>query len=140
MRVRCWTTFDITVTGVRNNFNINRLPLKDASGQIITTREQWHRSRNQQRNWDTINQLVSLRTLPHSVSLPQCQDTGDVRLWEFEFSIDQEDSLAEGDNMFGSLERDCRGVPMITGMDETAGQIQVLEPSSNIGFERVPNK
>ena len=140
MRVRCWTTFDITVTGVRNNFNINRLPLNDASGQTITTREQWHRSRNQQRNWDTINQLVSLRTLPHSVSMPQCQDTGDVRLWDFEFSIDQEDSLAEGDNMFGSLERDCRGVPMITGMDETAGQIQVLEPSSNIGFERVPNK
>jgi hypothetical protein len=140
LRVRCWTTFDITVTGVRNNFNINRLPLKDASGEIITTREQWHRSRNQQRNWDTINQLVSLRTLPHSVSMPRCQDTGDVRLWEFEFTVDQEDSLAEGDNIFGSLERDCRGVPMITGMDETAGQIQALEPSSNIGFERMPNK
>ena len=102
--MRCWTTFDITVTGVRNNFNINRLPLTDTSGQTIITREQWHRSRNQQRNWDTINQLVSLRTLPHSVSMPQCQDTGDVRLWDFEFSIDQEDSLAEGDNMFGSLE------------------------------------
>ena len=140
MRVRCWTTFDITVTGVRNNFNINRLPLTDTSGQTIVTREQWHRSRNQQRNWDTINQLVSLRTLPHSVSMPQCQDTGDVRLWDFEFTIDQEDSLAEGDNMFGSLERDCKGVPMITGMHETAGQIETLVPGGNIGFERVPNK
>ena len=72
--------------------------------------------------------------------MPQCQDTGDVRLWDFEFTIDQEDSLAEGDNMFGSLERDCKGVPMITGMHETAGQIETLVPGGNIGFERVPNK
>ena len=138
--MRCWTTFDITITGVKNNFNINRLPFIEQTGREIRTPEHWHHSRNQQRNWDTINQLLSLRALPHSITPSERDDTGDVCIWNFEFSVDQEDALAEGNNIFGSLEQDCRGVPMITGLDETPGQTQVLEPGSNIGFQQVPHK
>ena len=140
MRVRCWTTFDITITGVKNNFNINRLPFTDQAGREIMTPEQWHHSRNQQRNWDTVNQLLSLRSLPHSISASQLQDKGDVKIWEFEFLVDHEDALAEGDNVFGALEQDCQGVPMITGLGETPGQTQVLDPGSNIGFLKLHDK
>ncbi len=140
MRVRCWTTFDITITGVKNNFNINRLPFTDQQGHKIQTPEQWHHSRNQQRNWDTVNQLLSLRALPHSITPSELDSTGDVCIWDFEFSLDHEDVLAEGDNVFGALEQDCRGVPMITGLDETPGQTQVLEPGSNIGFQVLHDK
>jgi len=104
------------------------------------TPEQWHHSRNQQRNWDTVNQLLSLRSLPHSISASQLQDTGDVKIWEFEFLVDHEDALAEGDNVFGALEQDCQGVPMITGLGETSGQTQVLDPGSNIGFLKLHDK
>ena len=138
--MRCWTTFDITITGVKNNFNINRLPFADQAGQDVTTPAQWHHSRNQQRNWDTINQLLSLRALPHSITPSERDNTGDVRVWDFEFSVDQDDALAEGNNIFGALERDCQGVPMITGLDETAGQTQMLDPSSNIGFQLLHDK
>lgn len=138
--MRCWTTFDITITGVKNNFNINRLPFTDQTGRVISAAEQWHHSRNQQRNWDTINQLLSLRSLPHSITPSQRDDTGDVSIWHFEFSIDHDDALAEGDRVFGALEQDCRDVPMITGLDETPGQTQVLDPGSNIGFQQVPHK
>ena len=138
--MRCWTTFDITVTGVKNNFNINRLPFIDQTGREIHTAEQWHHSRNQQRNWDTVNQLLSLRTLPHSITHSERDATGDVCIWNFEFSVDQEDALADGSNVFGALENDCRGVPMITGLDETAGQTQMLEPGSNIGFQLLHDK
>jgi len=140
LRIRCWTTFDITTTGVKNNFNINRLPFRDQAGQDITTQQQWHHSRNQQRNWDTINQLLSLRTLPHSITTSQCDQSGDVRIWEFVFEIDQDDAFAEGTGIFGALERDCLGVPMITGLGETPGQTQTLEPGSNIGFQPVTHK
>lgn len=140
MRIRCWTTFDITVTGVKNNFNINRLPFRDQAGQDITTQQQWHHSRNQQRNWDTINQLLSLRTLPHSITTSQCDHSSDVRIWQFDFEIDQDDAFAEGPAIFGALERDCWGVPMITGLGETPGQTQVLDPGSNIGFQRMAHK
>jgi hypothetical protein len=140
LRILCWTTFDITVTGVKNNFNINRLPFTDQAGREIDASEHWHHSRNQQRNWDTINQLLSLRTLPHSITVSRCRDSGDVRIWEFEFSIDHDDALAQGARVFGALEQDCGGVPMITGLDETPGQTQVLEPGSNIGFQQIPHK
>jgi hypothetical protein len=140
LRVLCWTTFDITITGVKNNFNINRLPFTDQAGRQIDAPAQWHHSRNQQRNWDTINQILSLRTLPHSITASERDDTGDVRIWRFEFSLDQEDALAEGSNIFGALERDCQGVPMITGLGETPAQTQTLEPGSNIGFQKIPHK
>ena len=139
MRVRCWTTFDITITGVRNNFNANRLPFLDGQGRWIDTADLWHHARNQQRNWDTVNQLLSLRTSPYAVTDSRCI-SGDVRCWEFEFSTDHDDVFADGDDVFGALVKDCRGVPMITGLDETSGQISLLEPGRNIGFDRQPDK
>jgi hypothetical protein len=139
VRIQCWTTFDITVTGVRNNFNVNRPPFRDQQGRWIDTAELWHHARNQQRNWDTVNQLLSLRTLPTNTTDSQRADR-DVRVWQFEFTVDHVDAFSDGDRVFGALERDCRDVPMITGLEETPGQIALLEPGANIGFRLIPDK
>lgn len=140
MRVRCRTTFDITVTGVRGNFNANRLPFQDHTGREISDESAWHRARNQQRNWETINQLISLRTLPHSITDSRRVAVTDVAMWEFEFTLDQDTALARGDDVFGSARTDCRGVPMITDLEETPGQIALLEVDRNIWFQRIIDK
>ena len=138
--MQCWTTFDITITGVKSHYSINRLPFRDSQGNQITSTATWHRARNQQRNWDTINQLLSLRTLPYNITDSVCDASGEVRVWRFEFTVDQDDAYAQGDDVFGSLISDCRGVPMMTDLTETPGQITLLDPGSNIGFQQVPNK
>lgn len=140
MRVRCWTTFDITITGVKSHYSINRLPFRDRQGTAVDSAAAWHRARNQQRNWDTINQLLSLRTLPHSITDSVCDTSGEVKIWSFEFSLDHDDAFAQGDDIFGSLIVDCKNVPMITGLTETPGQVALLDPGHNIGFQQIPNK
>ena len=140
MRVRCRTSFDITVTGLRGSFNANRLPFKDQTGKMIDNESSWHHARNQQRNWETVNQLISLRTLPHSITDSRRVEITDVAMWEFEFSLDQDTALARGDDVFGSLKTDCLGVPMIVNLNETPGQIAILEVDRNIWFDRVINK
>lgn len=140
MRVRCRTSFDITVTGVRGSFNSNRLPFQDQSGIEITDQSSWHRARNQQRNWETINQLISLRTLPHSITDSRRVVDSDIAMWEFEFTLDQDTALAKGDDIFGSVRGDCHGVPMITDLTETLGQIPLLEVDRNIWFYQIDAK
>lgn len=137
MRVKCVTSFDITVTGVRHNFNSNRLPFKDQSGKNIHDEQLWIHARNQQHNWETINQLLSLRTLPHSITHSRTVNNKDVKLWEFEFTVNHDDVFAHGNDQFGALKNDCDSVPMITNLDETPGQIQLLRPSRNIWFTQV---
>lgn len=140
MRVRCRTTFDITVTGVRGSFNASRLPFTDQSGVLIDSESAWHQARNQQRNWETINQLISLRTLPHSITQSRQINVTDVAMWEFDFTIDQDTALARGDDLFGSLTIDCQDVPMIVNLNETYGQIPMLKLGSNIWFRRINGK
>lgn len=140
MRVRCRTTFDITVTGVRGNFNHSRLPFTDQSGTLIKDEGDWHRARNQQRNWETINQLISLRTLPHSITMSRQIEVTDIPMWEFDFNIDQDTAFARGDEMFGSLKIDCQDVPMIVNLNEAHGQIPMLKLDSNIWFQKINGK
>jgi hypothetical protein len=89
-------------------------------------------SRNQQRNWETLLQLIGLRCLPEDITLPQ-QHSG---VWSFSFLVDRPDVLGERD--FDSLYRDCQGVPMIE--DPATGKSSVLEtqgPERNIWFTAI---
>lgn len=135
MRIKCITTFDITATGVRSNFNANRIPFHDSAGNAITDIEQWTRSRNQQRNWETINQLISLRCLPTGITTPVKSTHDGIQTWQFEFDIDDATMIADSNSELGSLRSDCQGIPMIMGLDETTNQTSCLEPDHNIVFE-----
>lgn len=138
--LRCRTLFDITVTGVRNHTSNSRLPFQDQAGQAVATDHDWVRSRNQQRNWETLNQILALRTLPENTTVPEHQDTNRGREWRFEFEIPSISSISEGDRPMGLLMHDCEAVPMITGLTETAPlqpELRTQEPGANIWFEMI---
>jgi nucleoside-diphosphate-sugar epimerase len=62
MKIYCETVFDITATGVTGHFKSSRIPFIDHAGHKITDSDSWNRARNQQRNWETLTQLIQLRT------------------------------------------------------------------------------
>lgn len=128
-RIQCRTLFDISATGLRGNYTRNRAPFQDDLGQMINNEAAWHRSRNQQRNWETMNQLISLRTLPVDITAPRRETQDGKLLWSFEFEIEDASTLARDQDPLGSLTADCEGVPMILNLDETAD----LEPCLRIG-------
>jgi hypothetical protein len=138
--LRCRTLFDITVTGVRNHTSNSRLPFQDQAGQAVVTDHDWVRSRNQQRNWETLNQILALRTLPENTTTPEHTDTDLGREWQFEFEIPSISSISEGDRPLGLLLHDCKSVPMITGLTETAPlvpELRTQDPAANIWFELI---
>jgi hypothetical protein len=135
--IQCATLFDITETGVRNHTANARLPFQDKDGQNIDTEQAWVRSRNQQRNWETLNQIMALRTLPENISSPVCQQTDQGHTWQFEFDIPDLSAVSEGDAALSLLLQDCEAVPMITGLTETADlepMLRTQEPAANIWF------
>jgi hypothetical protein len=123
--IQCSTLFDITETGVRNHTANARLPFQDQAGQDVDTERAWVRSRNQQRNWEAVNQIMALRTLPENISSPVCEPTDQGHTWQFEFDIPDLSAVSQGDAALSLLLQDCESVPMITGLQETAD----LEPA-----------
>lgn len=140
MKIQVRTRFDITATGTRGNFNANRLPFRDRAGQHITTESAWHRSRNQQRNWETMNQLISLRTLPQDISDPAQDQQGQNRIWRFDFELENAGALEQTGDPVGALKTDSAAVPMITGLGEDAGVEPHLLVGTNIWFQAMHDK
>jgi|TARA_R110000868_G_scaffold233789_1_gene487513 hypothetical protein len=114
MKIRCRTLFDITATGVTGHYKPSRIPFQDRSGKEITNESTWHLSRNQQRNWETITQLLQLRTQINDVSDPEINDG----IWQFEFGTDIHQVFGDSNDSLGLLKNDCEGVPMLTGLNE----------------------
>jgi hypothetical protein len=141
LRVRCSTFFDITATGVKNRFYKARIPFTDNIGQSVTDDETWFRSRNQQSNWETINQIISLRTLPENISIPVCDKKS--QQWSFEFDVVDPNSIASAEGPLGYLLGDCNNVPMILGLDEKPGlsaYLVSLGNEPNVIFKLVNNE
>lgn len=135
MKIRVHTLFDCSTTGVTGHFQYGKLPFKNQAGNQITNEDEWHRARNQQRNWETILQIISLRAQPVNVSTTTRIDN----TWEFEFEVESEGVYSvdgTADNL-DSLYIDCAGVPMMTGLDEGPNAGQALDPKKNIWFESI---
>lgn len=139
MRYVCQTLFDITATGITGHFKTTRVPFTDQAGQTVSDQESWNRSRNQQRNWETLTQILGLRTQLFDLSRPVIDSSGTCWMFEFE---------TETDGTFGSdldpteiLRTDAEGVPMILDLDNRPDLIPVLcttGPNQNIWFAVVP--
>jgi hypothetical protein len=126
--IECSTGFDITATGVLGQYRENREIRNLADGSTINSREAWLRARNQQRNWETMNQIIALRCLPENIQVPR--RVGDQ--WRFQFDID---SLAAVSDQFGDLEflqRDAQGVPMILGLEEATGLDSMIRTQGTV--------
>lgn len=138
MKILCRTLFDCTATGVTGHMRVSDLPFKDAAGQTINNHLAWNRSRNQQRNYETLVQLISLRTQPINVTTPTKMDSQ----WQFEFETENENVFGSCDNPFENLLQDCSGVPMVTNLGEQESLNTVIETHGlrqNIWFEAINN-
>jgi hypothetical protein len=133
MRIQCQTLFDITATGITGHIKPSRMPFLDQAGNRIVDTESWNRSRNQQRNWETVTQLISLRTQVNDLTDPvKTDDT-----WSFEFAVDNENLFLNGTDPLAVLKADCAGVPMLVGLNETGNTGIVLAVNENIWFTLV---
>ena len=115
---RVYSLVDITKTGV--------------------TRGNGSLERDQQRNYETIQQMISLRAQPQITRRPYRVNGH----WIFEFSVETpgvyaSDGTADGVDLLLS---ECQGMPMITGLDEQTqleSQLCVGGTNQNIWFETV---
>lgn len=145
-RLVCYTLFDITQTGVMNRSKPNEDNI-----------ELWVNKRNTQCNFDTVLQVISLRSQPEVIKLPikvtmtdsdfnrfgflyKPDENTESYCWKFEFEIQHPSVFENGIIPLGSLYKDCEGVPMIICNDqviETPGFLDVSEELRNIHFEVV---
>ena len=113
------------------------------------------RMRNKQRNWETVVQILGLRT--QIMSIKQLKtETKDLsqhvfgsdyqdkqRVWTFEFEVEFKDLYLNDQDPYGILKNDFAHTPIILGLDETAQPPMPLfytdGPSKNIYFISVPN-
>jgi hypothetical protein len=135
-RIRCYTLFDITSTGVLNRSK----PPVDAD-------DTWMLKRNTQCNFDTVLQVISLRSQPEVIKHPE-RNNGDPKCfgflhkvsyyWVFEFEIQHPSVFENGVEQLGGLYSDCENVPMIRILDDYKNMEPFLHTSKelkNIHFE-----
>lgn len=144
-RIRCWTLFDITHTGV-----VNRS--RPAENDV----ENWVHRRNTQCNYDTLLQVISLRSQPEVIKLPvKVEMTDEMRTkfgfliealrdrsycWMFDFEVQHPSVFNGDDTTFGALYNDCEGVPMILCETQTVNTTAMLDTTGelkNIHFEEL---
>jgi hypothetical protein len=135
MKFACQTLFDITATGVTGHCKQSRMPFQDRAGQVIRDVESWNRSRNQQRNWETLTQILSLRTQLFDLTEPIQDQTGSR--WMFEFETETDGIYGPSDDPVSVLRSDATGVPMLRELnnDPDIETVLVTEgPRQNIWF------
>ena len=146
--IRCQTLFDITPTGVKNRRPVD---VKGAELSDLVKRQQ------QQSNYDTVLQVISLRSQPESISQVKKSDIllndsdfgfvynstredDTVSIWSFTFTIQHASVFQNDEGELGSLLNDCEQVPMITNLTESVNltpQLNVDSDLKNIIFEIV---
>ena len=135
----CQTLFDITDTGVTGHFRNTRVPFQDRAGQVIVDQSTWNRSRNQQRNWETLTQILGLRTQLFDITQP-VRDTSGTS-WMFEFETEQEGVFGDLVDPVSVLRADADGVPMLLDLDNRRDLMPILKtqgPEQNIWFAVLP--
>jgi len=126
-RITVHTKFDITKTNIIRRFN----PTILQSHPVLTTEDQWRQAKNQQTNFETIIQILSLRTQPQSITTPEIVTKNKVKYWVFNFTIESDDIY--GDDLH-LLKEDCNNVPMISKMNSKISD-NYLKVQDNIYFE-----
>ena len=149
MRIKCYTLYDITQTNV--NF-------RKKNTEIVPADEM--KKRSQQSNFETILQIINMRSQPEEISESELtviniDDLKDfnfgylyeksynktiskINVWSFTFSVDHADVFNNGINDLGSLSDDCNQVPMILKLEETfklSNQMNISDEQRNIYFE-----
>lgn len=137
MKFQCRTLFDITATGVTGHYRSVRGAFVDLAGKPIRNEQDWNRARNQQRNWETVTQIISLRT--QIFELTDAVKNQDH--WQFEFSVETPSVFGSADYPVAVLIQDAHNVPMLNKLDNTVELPPCLissGPGQNIWFTVLP--
>lgn len=94
------TKVDITPSGVRHK----------------SDDPDWLLKRNQQRNYDTLMQVISLRCQPLNPEVIIVDGHDQSQTWMLIFQVDREDVLGKQGELFL---QDVHGVPIVPGLTET---------------------
>ena len=148
MKIICYTLFDVTRTGVnfRNRFDTRTDP-------------ELAKQRNQQSNFETILQVVGMRSQPEDItdsdkitvtvdelakynfgylfSKKYLKNVKSVTVWSFTFMVDGVAIFDDGISELGNLLQDCAQVPMIIGLEESvklANHLDITDQARNIQF------
>jgi hypothetical protein len=124
--IKVRTRFDITATGITGHYK---------NSQKLSVVE-WHKARNQQRNLETLIQIVALRTQIMSTTVPNENN----KIWEFEFESES-NVWDTGTDTVGVLKADSDGVPMLLNLNNDPDIDTVLITQGlrqNIWFELTP--
>jgi hypothetical protein len=129
LKIECLCLFDITATAVNGHQRNIEYPYVSKTGTVINDQLELARARNQQRNLDTILQLVGMRTQVFEISDPEIvtnvpQDFAwagpDVQVWRFTFEIEPQSQWSVDNDDFWLLKNDSDRTPMLMGLTETA--------------------
>jgi hypothetical protein len=115
------------------------MPYTDAAGQVIRDQATWNRSRNQQRNWETLQQILSLRTQIMQITPPVTDQTG--TRWMFEFETETQGTYGPESDPTQILRADAEGVPMLIALNNNPDVDPYLVtsgPRQNIWFAPLP--
>jgi len=128
--IKLHTLVDISTTGTIGQFkNIKKTNLL---GETLETEPVWKKSRNQQRNWETVIQIIGLRAQPiyleNSVILLNQDLTfydfgaefgGTGTVWTLTFGVEAANVYDVSNIPLQSLVDDFDGVPIITSLNES---------------------
>jgi hypothetical protein len=131
MKIKVSTRYDCRRTGVVGHYRAGSAHFTDQAGQPVFNQFTWNRSRNQQRNLETLTQLVGMRTQLASMTDPVEENS----LWSFVIEPERPEVFA--DNLV-SLMSDCDGVPMMTHLGEqphTGPVLKISGSDQNIWFQ-----
>jgi hypothetical protein len=143
--ITCYTLFDITQTNVPNR----------QRPQVDQDMQEWIYKRNTQSNFDTIQQVISLRSQPENVRRPK---RSDIRFdeftdfgflfeqledetypcWSFDFTVQHPSVFNDGVDELGALYRDCDQVPMMkcrTEWEKLPSMLDSTDEFRNIYFK-----
>jgi len=100
--------------------------MQDKQNNMLKSKEEWVVARNQQRNWETLLQVISLRAQPLKIVGPRKVDVvkfsgvnRSVNAWKFNFEIEHAGVFRYENDELGKLVEDANGVPMLTGLNES---------------------
>ena len=119
--------------------------------RVISNLPEHELARSQQRNWETVQQIISLRTQPTIITTDNFEDNvnhgynfginyqGQHKIWTFTFSVEYADIYQVGPDRFGLAKYDFQITPVILGLTETARPERPLfypkGPWNNIYFK-----
>lgn len=146
-RIECYSLFDITPTGITSQRNVS-LPCVTHQGVTINDQNALNFARNQQRNYDTLLQLIGMRTQIFNIQPPMLDTESQAfgknqPCWKFSFEIEPQAQWLVDQDEFWMLKNDSDGTPMILGLGESSGLESTLDATGdhpNIIYHAQSNK